>query len=278
MKRPLVTAIILAVTCSLAASIAGQGPAPEKKLSFEVVSIRKAAPGNITNRTTIVNPRRITMQNINLTWLTYYAYGTGLGTAVRVTGGPDWKDREGYDIQGLASQDSKERDFRLMVRTMLEERFALKVRVEAQTAQNILGLFLDRSDGKLGPNVQEWPGTCANNRPPSDDDDPTLPLCASGYRAPGIVLEGVTMFNVAEILSLPQSRGLLGTIVSDHTDLKGRFNLKLDYPFPPPGNPQPIAAPSLYSAVREQWGLKIEKSSGPFKLVTIESADHATEN
>jgi uncharacterized protein (TIGR03435 family) len=102
----------------------------------------------------------------NSAGLTYYAYGVGLGTAVRVTGGPDWKDRDTYDIQGVASQDSVERDFRLMVRTMLEERFALKVRVENQTAPNILGLFVDRSDGKLGPNVREWSGTCFNGRQP----------------------------------------------------------------------------------------------------------------
>ena len=126
---------------ALAGTVAAQQPAAEKKRSFEVVSIRRAALSPFTgNRTTILNLRRITMQNINLVWLTYYAYGVGLGTAVRVTGGPDWKDRDTYDIQGVASQDSVERDFRLMVRTMLEERFALKVRVENQTARNILEL------------------------------------------------------------------------------------------------------------------------------------------
>jgi uncharacterized protein (TIGR03435 family) len=273
MKKRTAVPLIVALACSTAA----QQPPPGKKLSFEVVSIRKAAPGSMSNRTTIVNPRRITMQNINLTWLTYYAYGAGLSTAVRVTGGPDWKDREGYDIQGLASQNSVEREFRLMVRTMLEERFALKVRVEATTAPDILGLFLDRSDGKLGPNVQEWKGTC-ENRTPSDDDDPTLPRCGGAYRPPGLVLEGVTMFNVAEMLSLPQGRGLLGNIVTDHTGLTGRFNMKLEYPFPPPGAPQPVAAPSLFSVVREQWGLKLERAEGSFKLVTIESAEHPAEN
>ena len=70
---------------ALAGSMAAQQPAAEKKLSFEVVSIRRAPPGNVSNRTTIVNPRRLTMQNINLVWLTYYAYGAGLSTAVRVT-------------------------------------------------------------------------------------------------------------------------------------------------------------------------------------------------
>jgi len=264
---------------ALVGTMVAQQPAAEKKASFEVVSIRRAAPGSaIRNLTTIVNPRRITMQNINLVWLTYYAYGVGLGTAVRVTGGPDWKDRETYDIQGTASQDSVERDFRLMVRAMLEERFALKVRVENQTAQNILGLFLDRSDGKLGPNVREWNGSCFNDRQPVDDDDPTIARCPSGYFRPGLLLQGVTMYNVAEILSLPQGRNQLGTIVSDHTGLQGRYDMRLEFAFPPPGGPPTVVAPSLESAIREQWGLKIEKASGPFRLVTIESAEHPTEN
>jgi uncharacterized protein (TIGR03435 family) len=264
---------------ALVGSMAAQEPATEKKLSCDVVSIRRAAPGTaVSNRTTILNPRRITMQNINLVWLTYYAYGAGLSTAVRVTGGPDWKDREGFDIQGLASQDSVERDFRLMVRTMLKERFALKVRSEDRTAPDILGLFLNRSDGKLGPNVRPWTGSCFNDRPPVNDDDPTIARCASGYFPPGMILQGVSMFNVAEMLSLPQSRSLLGTIVTDHTGLKGRYDLRLDYPFPPPGNPLPVGSPSLYAAVQDQWGLKIERASGPFRLVTIESAEYPTEN
>jgi len=254
--------------------LAGQQPATEKKLSFEIVSIRRAVPGTVVNRTTILNPRRITMQNINLVWLTYYAYGAGLSTAVRVTGGPDWSNRDGFDIQGVASQNSAEREFRLMVRTMLEERFSQKVHVEAAMV-DVLGLFLNRSDGKLGPNVQEWKGTC-ESATPVEDEDPTIPRCGGGYRPPGIVLEGVSMFNVAEILSLPLSRNLLGTIVTDHTGLQGRFNMKLEYAFPLPGQPQP--GPSLLTALKEQWGLKVEPAKGPFKVVTIESAEHPPEN
>src|SRR5262245_27638224 len=217
-------AVLMLVALALASSMAAQQPAAEKKLSFEVVSIRPAAAGSVRNRTTIVNPRRITMQNINLIWLAYYAYGSGLSTGVRVEGGPDWASRDGFDIQGLASENSKEREFRLMVRTMLEERFALKVRTERREGSG-LGLVVDRSDGKLGPNVKPWSGTCEYGTP-NDDDDPTLPRCASGYRPPGIVLEGVTMFNVAEILSLPQSRNLLGNVVGDRTGLNGRFDMK----------------------------------------------------
>jgi uncharacterized protein (TIGR03435 family) len=268
--------ITIAAILALAVSTVAQQTTPEKKLSFDVVSIRKATTSNVRNLTTIANPRRITMQNINLIWLTYYAYGSGMGTAVRVTGGPDWAGRDGFDIQGLASQNSTEREFRLMVRTMLEERFAIKVRVQ-DSMGDMLGLFLDKPDGKLGPNVQEWKGTCEGGKD-SGEDDPTIPRCGGAYRAPGIVLEGVSMFNVSEILSLPLSRNLLGTIVSDHTGLKGRYNMKLEYQFPPVGQPQLVAGPSLQTALKEQWGLKVEQAKGPFKSVVIESAEQPTEN
>src|SRR5262245_59020186 len=228
MKKRMAVLILVALTGSIAA-IAAQQPAAEKKLSFEVVSIRPAAPSSVRNRTTIISPRRITMQNINLIWLAYYAYGAGLSTGVRVESGPDWANRDGFDIQGLAPQNSKEREFRLMVRTMLEERFALKVRTERREGSD-LGLVPDRSDGKRGPNVQPWSGSCEYGMP-NDDDDPTIPRCGGSYRPPRIVLEGVSMFNVAEMLSLPQSRNLLGNVVTDRTGLNGRFNMKLAYDF-----------------------------------------------
>jgi len=49
------------------------------------------------------------------------------------------------------------------------------------------------------------------------------------------------MFSVAEVLSLPQSRALLGGLTLDHTGLKGRYALELDYQFAPPRPADPAA-------------------------------------
>ena len=91
------------------------------------------------------------------------------------------------------------------------------------------------------------------------------------------------MFSAAELLSLPQSRALLGTIVQDRTGLKGRYKMHLDFPFTPqrpvdPAVPPEFAGPSLFQAVREQWGLKLEKAKGPLHVIVVESAEPPTEN
>jgi uncharacterized protein (TIGR03435 family) len=157
----------------------------------------------------------------------------------------------------------------------------LKIRTEMGTV-DLLALVLERSDGTLGPKVKVWNGTCRTGTP-SEEDDPARPRCPSGYRAGGVLLDGATMFSVAEMLSLPQSRSLLGKIVDDQTGLKGRYTMDLDFPFAPqrpadPAAPADFGPPSLFTAVREQWGLRLVPGRGPFRLVVVESAQLPTAN
>ena len=172
------------------------------------------------------------------------------------------------------------------------------MRTEMSTG-DMLTLVTARSDGALGPKVKTWSGTCPKvmpllyfqaprrallqNGPRSEADDPAVAECPSGYRAGGITLDGVTMFTVAEVLSLPPARALLGTIVADQTGLKGRYTMELDYPFPAqrpgdPAAPADFGLPSLFTAVQEQWGLRIVPGKGPFRLVVVESAQLPSAN
>jgi uncharacterized protein (TIGR03435 family) len=151
---------------------------------------------------------------------------------------------------------------------------------------------MGRTDGTLGPKVKPWSGACPKVMPVlyfqaprralqngsgPEAEDPAVAECPTGYRAGGISIDGGTMFTAAEVLSLPPARALLGTIVADQTGLKGRYTMELDYPFPAqgPGNPAAPAdfgPPSLFTAVQEQWGLRLVKGKGPFRLVVVENA------
>jgi uncharacterized protein (TIGR03435 family) len=120
--------------------------------------------------------------------------------------------------------------------------------------------------------------------PASEADDPEVPYCPTGYLARGgIRVDGATMRTVAEMLSLPPSRALLGTITNDRTGLTERYTMELEFPF---GVPNPAAAgatpavpgPSLADAVREQWGLRLVPGKGPLKVIVIESAQGPGEN
>jgi uncharacterized protein (TIGR03435 family) len=241
---------------------------------------------------------------MTLSWLIYTAYGSGgYNTSMRVTGGPDWVNRTAFAVEGVAAGDTTPRELRLMLQTLLEERFALTLRNETETG-GVLALTLDRSDGTLGPRIRKWDGTCPRVMPvlyfqaamrplerigdtfvvapASQADDPAVPYCPTGYGPPGIRIDGATMVTVADVLSLPPGRALLGTITQDHTGLTDRYTMELDYAFPPstsPGAPQPeFAGPSLSTAVREQWGLRLVPSKGPLKVIRIDSAQLPTGN
>jgi uncharacterized protein (TIGR03435 family) len=100
-------------------------------------------------------------------------------------------------------------------------------------------------------------------------------------------LEGVTMFAVAEMLSV--QRQSLGRIVEDRTGLMGRYKMELEFQFAPPRPGQPAAppdpaalpdnaGPSIFTAVREQWGLKLEPAKGSLEVLVVDSAQPPTAN
>ncbi len=231
--RSLAKRVALCVAGLAAVAAAQQAPA-EKKPTFEVATIKPADPNAIPkNQMLRPSPNRISIPSMTLTWLVYTAYGEGMNTGTGLRGGPEWRNQTSYAIEAQASQPSTQRQFQAMLRTLLEDRFELKLHMETDTG-TFYALVLDRSDGKLGPNIHPWDGTCLNNRTPSDDDDPVYPRCFSGYRPPGFFLDGATMFSAAELLSLPASRNLLGRIVQDRTGLTGRYRMELEYPFNAP--------------------------------------------
>lgn len=287
------TAVVIAILAGPAGTHAQREAPADKRTAFEAATVKLAAPGAVRNLVMPpASPNRLYIPSMTLGTLIYSAYGDGgFNTSMRVTGGPDWVNKTAFAVEGVASGRATPRELRLMLRTLLEERFALKVRTEMSTV-DMLTLVIGRSDGTLGPNVKTWSGTCPRvmpglylqaprrplqNGPPSEADDPAIAECPTGYRAGGISLDGATMFTVAEVLSLPPGRALLGTIVADQTGLSGRYTMELDYPFPPqrpadPAAPADFGLPSLSTAVQEQWGLRLVPGKGPFRLVVVESA------
>lgn len=280
---------------------------PSSRPAFEVATIKLAAPDAVPkNQAVQVSPSRLSIPSMTLSWLIYTAYGEGgFNTAMRVTGGPDWANRTAFAIEGLSSGPATQRQQRLMLQTLLDERFGLKLLHKEET-HDVLGLVIDRRDGTLGPKVKKWDGTCpkvmpalyfqAPRRPlekvgdkfvvgsPSETDDPGVPYCPTGYlTGGGMRIDGATMFTVAEMLSLPPGRALLGNVTTDRTGLTDRYTLELDYPFPqvPPaaaGAPSEFAGPSLSGAIRDQWGLRLVGTKGTLKVIVVENAQLPTEN
>jgi uncharacterized protein (TIGR03435 family) len=259
-----------AVWLWLAASVASGQP-----LKFEVATVKPAAPNDTTSGTVpATSPGRLEFRNVTLRVLIYWAYGSGLSTGMSVSGGPDWMNRNRYTIEAAAQRNPTDGEYRAMLRNLLEERFALKTHNETRQI-DVYALVPDRADRKLGPNVKPWTGMCVSGRAPRPEGDPAMPRCTGAFRPPGLVLEGVTMIPVAEMLSV--RRPLLGRIVQDHTGLTGPYNIELDFDFNAANQPD-YTGPSIFTALKEQLGLKLEASKGPLQVVVVEGASIPGEN
>src|SRR5687767_470657 len=296
------TAIAIALVAASAAPDSQRDTPVGGRLSFDAATIKLAAPNAVRHQAMPGGPNRLYIPSMTLTALIYTAYGDGgFNTSMRVTGGPDWINSTAFAVEGVASGEATPRQLRLMLRTLLEERFGLKVRSLTDTADipmdEVLALVVS---GTLGPKVRKWDGTCPPvmpalylqsprrplqsiadkyvGGPASEADDAAVPYRPTGYRAGGIRIDGATMHTVAEMLSLPPARALLGTITQDRTGLTDRYTMDLDYPFTSPAAQPEFASPSLSTAVQEQWGLRLAPSKGRLKVIVVESAQPLTGN
>jgi uncharacterized protein (TIGR03435 family) len=290
----------VALLVASAAAAPQRAPAAEGKPTFEAATIKLAAANAARTLTMPITPNRVSIGNMTLRELVYAAYGDGgFNTSMRVTGGPEWGSKTTFAVEAVAAENTTSKQLRLMLQRLLEERFALEVRDatnEDAAMGDVLALVVNRSDGTLGPNVKTWTGPCpptmpalvfpaarrpAVNGPPLESVEPNVAYCPTGYRAGGITADGVTMTTVAELLSLPPARSLLGTITQDRTGLTGRYLMELEYLFLPQGTappPSDFAPPSLSTVVLEQWGLRLVPSKGRIKTIVIESAQLPTPN
>ena len=298
-------AVLLALATIAVEAEPRRQAASDARPAFEAATIKPAAPGAIRNQAIPAGPNRLYIPGMTLRALIYHAYGDGgFNTSMSVRGGPDWSNRTVFAVEGVAPGRATPRQLRLMLQTLLEERFALTLRHDTET-YDMLALVVDRSDGTLGPKATKWNGTCpavmpalvfpAPRRPlervegklvvapASETDDAGAAYCPTGYRMGGITAQGVTMFTVAELLSLPPGRAQLGKMTLDHTGLTDRYSMELDFVFPVNGPAAPaaspeFASPSLSTAIREQWGLRLVPAKGPLKVVIVESAQLPTGN
>jgi uncharacterized protein (TIGR03435 family) len=283
--------------------------APQREIAarpaFETATIKLSTGPSRANVITQPSPNRLSIPGMTLMALVYAAYGDGgFNTSMSVRGvKPDWANQTVYAIEGSAAAPATPRQMRLMLQSLLEERFALRLHDASDTDAaigDVLTLVVDRADGRLGPKVKPWDGTCPAVVPPmvmqapqrplqrvgdqlvvgpaSAADDPDLPYCPTGFRPGGMRIDGATMSTVAQMLSLPPGRVLLNTITVDRTGLTGRYTLDLDYLFTGSAPPPDFAGPSLSTAIKEQWGLRLVPGKARLKLLIIDEVQPPTPN
>ncbi len=289
MMLQVVRVVFVSLVVCIAPAVA-QTPAP----TFDVASVKPNKSGDMGTRIMFQPGGRFTANNITLKMLVRLAYDV---QDFQISGGPAWITSDKYDLEARAEegpqgdmrslteeQRKAEMDRRRqMIQTLLADRFKLTLHKESKEAP-IYALVV----AKNGPKIKELPPEEPKPSDPKDapdKPDPKHPGRGGMRMGRGeLTGQGIKLSFLAEALS-----NQVGRTVIDKTGLKGDYSFELkwtpdeshDLGFKGPGDAPPPSdanGPSVFTALQEQLGLKLESEKGPVDLLVIDHAEKASEN
>jgi uncharacterized protein (TIGR03435 family) len=259
---------------------------------FEVASVKPNRSGEPRITFDLPAPDRFTAINVPLRELIRFAFDV---QDARLLGGDDWIRSERFDVIAKADHalppwgpSGPPTELLGMLRVLLAERFGLTVRQEARVLP-VYALVMAQDDRRLGPALRASTLDCENQ---AKSGQPRPPLAAPGSVAqptcgmrigPGqMVMGGTPMSQLATVLPPFVQR-----IVIDRTGLSGAFDFQLSWTperfpqgTPPPGAPPlPQVDPngaSIFAALQEQLGLKLESQQTSLDVVVIDRVSRPT--
>jgi len=249
---------ISGIVIGVSAMLCAQTP---RTPTFEVASIKRNKSDEQPFGT-IGQPGRVTFTNLALRDLIRRSYRL---SEFQVLGGPSWINAERFDVLAKVNGNPSVNERWAMLRALLADRFKLKAHTETRNLP-IYRLMRVRKDGKLGPHLTRSSKLC--------EEGQILPCAVMGISRSGELQARVD--TIDDFIR----RGLmfiLGVTVIDQTGLQGNFDIDLKWT--PESASDPAAdTPSIFTALREQLGLKLEPSKGPVEVLVIDSVEHPTEN
>jgi uncharacterized protein (TIGR03435 family) len=283
-------AVALSLVLATAAALFSQAT---NSLRFDVASIKRNTTADPRLRQLGSQPGgRLVAVNAPVKMLIQNAYQL---RPYQVLGGPGWIDSDGYDIdvRAEAGKGGTPRETLGMLQSLLEDRFKLKAHRDTrdlpiyvlQPAKNGLTLPSSKAGNCLAPDPNGPPAP----PPPPVPGQPPRQRC--GTAGVSISPQGTRIFGgqisiaeFARVLSIVVARPVV-----DRTGFTGTFDADLAFlpdqatsglPNPGPGllpPPDPTAV-TIFTALQEQLGLKLDSDKGPVEVLIIESVDRPTEN
>jgi uncharacterized protein (TIGR03435 family) len=241
------TLAMVALLCALATSAAAQEAPPR----FEVATLKLSPPPKTEsisiNLGTFQNGR-FTFGNVTLHDAVQFAFDL---PSKELLVGLDWSDSVRFDVEALAPPDTPPAQLRLMVRDLLEERLDLVTQTEQRTLRHI-ALVLGPAGAKLKASTEP-------------------PMPTAQFRGK-IDHKRMPMRLLASLLSRFEQM-----LVVDRTGLDGFYEVQLEWAPDTGIRSTDVAAPppdlpSLFAAVQEQLGLRLEGRRGPLDVVVIKAA------
>jgi uncharacterized protein (TIGR03435 family) len=267
--------------------------------AFEVASIKPNNSGDGRVMMGLQPGGRFTATNVPLRLLIRNAYQL---QDFQIVGAPSWIASERYDIVAKAEDGAPPETpsldrtgpnrNQLMIRALLAERFQLVAHNETRELP-IYALVVARGDGKLGPDLHKSEMDCnavfaaARGRggmppPPGPPQPGDRPSCGIRIGMGNLAMGGTPLSQFANSLAM-----FVGRTVQDKTGLAGNYDVSLTWtpdqmPQRPPGAPElpPVDpnGPSIFTALQEQLGLKLDSQKGPVAVLVIDRVERPKEN
>jgi uncharacterized protein (TIGR03435 family) len=261
------------------------GGAPDR-FEIEVATVKQNKNGGGQN-IQLTPGGQINITNIPLRTLIRMAYGSdAIQTMGQVVGGPGWIDTERFDIVAKTTVPPSPRAdiFPVMVRSVLEDRFQIKVHSEKREVP-IYAIVLANKDGRLGTSLKPSDGKCYSQDNPPPPNTPFNPstFCSVRGGAGDMTYTGQTIQAIGRNLA---NYPVIGRPVIDRTGLQGQYDLHIvfvpafiDSPNGPPvANPAADSGPNLFTALVEQAGLRLQGERGAAEFLVIDRVERPTEN
>jgi uncharacterized protein (TIGR03435 family) len=235
-----------------------------KTPAFEVASITPCKPGTPEppglhrGMAHFTYPGgRFDAKATTLTFLLEWAYGI---LPAQHSGGPSWMETDRYDIVAKAEGNATDPEMKLMLRTLLAERFQLKLHTETKEIP-VLVVSLGKTHPKLFP--------------PKDGETHSIRIIPQMGPEQKVVSYHVvaTRFSLEQLYEIFARQ--LDSVIVDRTGLKGDFNFTLDMT-PDESRPNPLDPSLVISAMRDQLGLTLKSQKGPVDFLVIDSAERVT--
>jgi uncharacterized protein (TIGR03435 family) len=273
MRSAAMCAAVLAARSLVAAHDQSQSTSNDARPAFEVASIKRSQPDR---RGGLWGPEpggRWQMVNVPIAVLLRAAYGR---QTTELIGAPGWLESEPYDVNAKADGDPTPDQMTLMLQTLLAERCKLTLHSELRE-RPVFALLIARNDGRLGPAIVPSKVDCdaanAARREGRTYEGPApgngAPPCGWSSNGATIRVGGLPFSRIAEAFGRVDGR-----VIVDKTGLSGTYEFTLEYAQQPNGTD----APSLFTALQEQLGLKLVSDRASIQVLVVDHIERPTEN
>jgi uncharacterized protein (TIGR03435 family) len=203
---------------------------------------------------------------------------------IQIVNLPSWAD-ERYDVIAKGKPRATAVERQQMWRTLLADRMKLAAHYETRE-QASYDLVFARADKRLGPAIKPSSLDCSGG-PPSERmpapagaaafRDATLNRCGAFFvEGDSMTSRGATVANLTRMITPSAGRPIV-----DKTGLDGYFEITFRFqrmPLPAGAEPAPDAAPSVFTALQEQLGLRLEPSKTQGQILVIDAIERPSEN